>query len=246
MIIYLYDGTFEGLLTAIYEAYYTGPRPDQIMQQATFQPNLVDDTRFITTQQEKADRVYHSIGNKISRRALRNVYGVFLSEVPQAGTIIYRYLRLGWKLGPKVDLNLIHDDVLPVHQINLKVSRETHRMLGLVRFQLLERGLYYSPIEPDHNIVALIAPHFARRMADQPWLIHDLKRGLGALYNGREWILTDVSQEQLPEMAAEESHFQELWKTYFKHIAIPERRNPKLQRSLMPARYWKHLTEKQK
>lgn len=246
MIIYLYDGTFEGLLTAIYEAYYSGPRPDQIMQEETFQPNLLDETRLITTDNQKADRVYDSIKRRISGTALKNTYGVFLSEDPQAGTLIYRYLRLGWKLGSKVDLNLIHQDVLPVHRLNQRVNRETHRMLGLVRFQLLEKNLYYAPIEPDHNIVAMLAPHFLNRMGEQHWLIHDLKRGIGVLCNGAGWILTDVAEEYLPEMAQEEVHFQSLWKTYFKHIAIPERKNLRLQRSHMPARYWRHLTEKQK
>jgi hypothetical protein len=34
-----------------------------------------------------------------------------------------------------------------------------------------------------------------------------------------------------------------LWRTYFRRIANPERRNPRLQRTLMPARYWDTLVE---
>jgi probable DNA metabolism protein len=38
---------------------------------------------------------------------------------------------------------------------------------------------------------------------------------------------------------------QQLWQTFFRTIAIPERKNPRLQKSNMPAKYWKYLTEKQ-
>ncbi|MBL8968492.1 MAG: TIGR03915 family putative DNA repair protein [Spirochaetaceae bacterium] len=34
-----------------------------------------------------------------------------------------------------------------------------------------------------------------------------------------------------------------LWKRYFAATENPARRNPRLQRQLMPSRYWKHLTE---
>ncbi len=52
---------------------------------------------------------------------------------------------------------------------------------------------------------------------------------------------------QLPEdmMDGEEKLFQQLWRTYFKSVAIQERLNPRKQRNDMPVRYWKYLTEKQ-
>ena len=46
-------------------------------------------------------------------------------------------------------------------------------------------------------------------------------------------------------MAADEKQFQELWKEYFKVLAIKERINPKLHAQLLPRRFWKYLTEKQ-
>ncbi|NTW94650.1 MAG: DUF4130 domain-containing protein, partial [Chlorobiaceae bacterium] len=38
---------------------------------------------------------------------------------------------------------------------------------------------------------------------------------------------------------------QALWQTFFRTIAIPDRKNPRLQKSNMPMKYWKYLTEKQ-
>ena len=45
-------------------------------------------------------------------------------------------------------------------------------------------------------------------------------------------------------MDADEKLFQQMWKTYFKSIAIKERLNPKLHRQHMPARFWKYMPEK--
>ena len=45
-------------------------------------------------------------------------------------------------------------------------------------------------------------------------------------------------------MAEDEQLFQQLWRTYFKTIAIKERINPKLHRQNLPVRFWKYLTEK--
>lgn len=60
-----------------------------------------------------------------------------------------------------------------------KVSRESHRMLGLIRFRNLPEDIYYAPIKPDFNILTILAPHFARRLPSQKWVIHDKKKGTG-------------------------------------------------------------------
>lgn len=43
--------------------------------------------------------------------------------------------------------------------------------------------------------------------------------------------------------AAKQQPFDELWRHYLAALTIPERRNLKLQRSHMPKKYWKYLTE---
>jgi len=102
---------------------------------------------------------------------------------------------------------------------------------------------FYAKYEPDNNITLLLAPHFADRLADQPWIIHDIRRGIAALYNGQEWILTDTVPAALAAWTDCDDIFEDIWRTYHQHIAIAERTNSHLQKNLMPMRYWKHLTE---
>ena len=81
-------------------------------------------------------------------------------------------------------------------------------------------------------------------MTNENWVIHDVKRGIGALYNTREWLIQDIKIQDDLLLREEEEEYQQLWKAYFKSIAIETKINPKLQKRCMPMRYWKHLVEK--
>lgn len=198
----------------------------------------------IVTDESKAAKVYAAIEDKISTQALQNTYYAYLSDHPEAGIWIYKYLNFGWKTGSKLDLHLTDERVHRIHCLSQQVKTEKHRLLGLLRFQLLKNHIYYAAIKPDHNVVELIAPHFARRMADQSWIILDLKREIAAVYNRQEWIATTLTAKNVLELEVEEKLYQELWKQYFDSIAITNRLNPRLQKRCMPQRYWKYLVEK--
>lgn len=244
MLYYTYDGSFNGLLTAIHEIYYRRRIPQEIIPAGSSNLQLFVQQEHIACDEDKAARVYEAIDSKISSRALRNVYCAYLSEHPRAGLWIFEYLRLGWKLGPRVDLHLTDERVHRVHLLRRKVKAEQHRLLGLVRFQRYQSDIYYAAIEPDHNITELLAPHFASRLSDQNWIIHDLRRDLAAVFNRKEWVSTGFTLQQKLELEEDEQYYQRLWKQYYDSIAIKSRKNPKLQKQCMPERYWKHLVEK--
>lgn len=245
MLTYVYDGSFEGLLTSIHEAYYRRQEPGMIKNRENLQCSLVDEYVQIETDAAKSDKVYRSIIEKISTEALHHVYHVFLSEDEAAGTLIYNYLKLGWKAGSKVDFYLSDDRVHKVHAISQRVEFEHHRLLGFLRFRQVEGGIYYASCKPDNNLVELLAPHFAERLQDQSWIIHDVGRDIAALYNKKSFIISEFSVDDIPGTTEEENEYQKLWKQFFTTLSIPSRNNPKLQRQLMPRRYWDYLIEKQ-
>lgn len=241
-MIYVTDGSFEGILTAVFEAYALKEEPEAIVSRDHFQLTLFSDVREIETQPEKSDRVYRSIVEKMSQEAIEEVYRAYLCDDPDVGLAIYRYIKVGLKLGRRVLSYLQHPDVLRVYDMSHRVMGETHRFLGLVRFKKLKNGIYYAKIEPDNNITMLLSNHFADRLNDQPWIIHDAKRNLYALYNTEQVVF---SNESLPINDDElDEEFERLWRKYFQAITIESRKNPKLQRSFMPKKYWKNLPEK--
>ena len=106
-----------------------------------------------------------------------------------------------------------------------------------------ERELLYAEVEPDHDVIQLIAGHFTDRYRYQPFIIRDVKRNKALIAYNKQWYISEFGPEQVPAFAAEEQEYRRLWRTYFDHIAIKERINPRCQRNFMPDRYWKHLTE---
>lgn len=245
MATLIYDGSFDGLLTALYEIFVEGEEGEELTAGKDYQPDLFSAMRTIATHAGRAAAMADTIRKKISPKALRHAYYACSTEKKDAGTMIYRYLKKGFALGKAVDSHLLDPDVAPVHALSKKVGRELHRLLGLTRFRLLEGGVLYAPLEPDYDILALLAPHFSLRLPRENWIIHDVKRGKAALYNKKRWVVTDLNRQGRLPLAREEEEMQSLWKNYFVKIAIEERKNPRLQAGNMPKKYWKYLIEKE-
>ena len=243
MTCYIYDGTFDGLLTSIYEAYYRHENPEDIIAKDRLEENFLIKKSYIYTDKDKASKVYKSIEEKISLEALRRVFYAYLSELPKNGINIFNYLKVGYKIGRNVDNNLANDAVLTMDKINHKVSTERHRLIGLLRFKMLENGILYADLEPEYNIIGLLAPHFENRMSNENFVIHDVKRNIGVFYNKKEWVIRDFVLEDNIMIREDEEEYQELWKAYYKHISIESRKNLKLKKNNMPMKYWKHLVE---
>ncbi|MFP4015741.1 MAG: TIGR03915 family putative DNA repair protein [Halanaerobiales bacterium] len=244
MNYYIYDGSFPGLLTAIYDAFYSNEKPDKISTVEFYQQGLFDNKIKIETDLNKSDRVYQAVKDKISLNSLRRVYNAYLSEEEGIASLILKYLILGFKMGKEIDDFLNNDIVNQICRVSSRVSKEKHLLLGLLRFKEIKNGVYYAPFEPDYNITSLIAPHFSKRLSDQDWIIHDRKRKIAAIYNKEEWVITEMDNPEKIIISEDEEFYQQLWKGFYKNIAIEERKNSTLQRQFMPKRYWKYLIEK--
>lgn len=252
MIFYIYDGTFDGFLTAVWEAIEGEEVPEQIVTADKLEMHLFAQIREIETDFEKAKEFLGAILKKLSRKGIKNLLYCYLSDEPGSETLLCEYLRKVLAADENIETKLADPTVLKVKQIGEKVAKEALRYKGIVRFREIEPGFFYGPIEPDHQITPLLADHFRRRFPDQRWFIHDRRRNCGVFYDGNEVrFLKDV--ELKPELAAgfdsdclskEELEWQKLWNVYFKSIEIKERSNPKLQRQYLATRYWKYLVEK--
>jgi probable DNA metabolism protein len=235
--VFLTDGTWEGYLTALFDAFdlkipvasCKGVLP---YAPSTPQATLFDTQKAIHTDPEKSSRVWKALG-KISGMA----YAAWCSELPLVETALWRYLQAVFRKTLKAD-DLLNPDAFEVYQAAHKVRREAHNLKGFVRFQVAEDGLLGAVIEPTYNVLRLLAPHFARRFPNETFLIADAKRRIGIFYDGElHEVSIDPNAIQSPDL------FADLWKSYHKSISIAERKNPKLQRQFLPKKYWKYLTE---
>lgn len=253
MYHYTYDGSFEGLLSVVFEIYERKAWPEKIVkEQCIQQPSLFATSLVICTCHEKADRVWQGLQRKISAAAGVQLFKAFLSELPNVELIIYNYIKLTFDNSVNIEENFAADCVRQIAQINKQVFRESHRMEAFVRFQKTSDNLFYAAIEPDYNVLPLILKHFTLRYADQRWLIYDIRRKYGIYYNLHSAVYVQLEQVpinrsgELPATLLDqyEIAYQDLWQTYFHSVNIPERKNKKLHLRHIPARYWKYLAEK--
>ncbi|MDD2481144.1 MAG: TIGR03915 family putative DNA repair protein [Lutispora sp.] len=243
MLYYIYDGTFDGLLTAIYDAYYEKDSPEQIVPLNNFVDNFLIRRIYIQADAEKSRKVHDAIINKISKDAMTNIMYAYLSEHENAGIFILDYLRFGFKVGKIADSYLSDDRVYNIRRLVTKITREKQLLAGIIRFRLLQNNIYYAPIETQYNTACLLGDHFADRMADQVFVIHDVKRNYGVFYDKTKWFMSDIELNADVVFHEKELFYQELWKQYFESITIKDRINPKLQSNFMPKKYWKYLIE---
>jgi len=253
MIVFYYDKTFEGLLTAVFDAYSRKVFPDKVLAIGEIPPLFMTESYTVTTQEDRASRVWKALEKKMCTLSRSMLTYAWLSEVEGSDDLLFRYIRKTIDSKIPIETNFGDSDVLEVHQLAKKVSHEKHYLVQFVRFQKAADDIFFAPISPRHNALPLTINHFKDRFSDQKWVIYDIKRKYGFYYDlhtvvemtldNDEHLLSGKLDEEL--MAEDEKLFQELWKSYFKALTIKERINLKLQRQHMPKRFWKYLTEKQ-
>ncbi len=250
--ILVYDGSFDGLLSAIFYVYEYKLTEVSISKREHTVESFFDQEIEIFTDEEKAKRVWNGLSKKISASGKKKLYKAFLSELPSIEDTILYYIRKALASKVNIEKDFTDPNILKIAQVVKKIDREKHRMDAFVRFRLTEDGIYFATIEPDFNVLPLNAPHFKKRYADQKWLIFDLKRSYGIYYD-LEQVQTvslelpaDINSKTKASayFTSEEMQFQNLWGNYFKNSNIVSRKNSKLHIKHIPKRYWKYLPEK--
>jgi len=250
---YTYDGTFEGLLTVLFTVYNWRAAPNSIQPEGTAQVGLFAQPAHCETDEALATRVWDGLLQSMDQEARTRLYHVFLSEVPDRELLIFRYVDLALRSAVDVSENFGNADVRRVQRLAQQMFREKHRMEAFVRFEKTSDELFHATIDPDFDVLPLIAAHFTKRYADQRWLIYDRRRHYGLYYDLHRTDVVQFAPDQ-PQKAntpsatvldEREPLFKLLWQSYFDHVNIPERKNLKLHRRHMPLRYWKYLSEKQ-
>ncbi|MDR6762670.1 putative DNA metabolism protein [Flavobacterium sp. 2755] len=248
----IYDSTFEGWLSAVFEIYELKLEDVVFAKSEVSNALLFSDKHFVTTDLVKAKRVLNGLKQKLSKEGFANIYRAFLSENDKIDETLFQYVKYIFSSSINVEGDLSNSAVLEVRKAAHLTGRESHRMEAFVRFKLTKDNLYYAIVEPDCDVLPLIERHFKNRYADQRWLIYDAKRKYGIYYDLEnttsvqlEFNADSNSSKFLAEICDDdEEFFQNLWRRYFSSVNIESRKNTKLHLQHMPKRYWKNLTEK--
>ena len=248
----IYDGTFDGLLCAVFDVYYCKFQEPSIVTQEQFKGNIYNHVHCVHTNEKHQARVWSGLQKRLTAEGIQQFYKTFLSGLPSIENTLLSYAQYAFDTDKNIEKDFSHPAVLTVFQTSKKVHREKHRMEAFVRFQETADHLFYAIVEPDYNVLPLITDHFKDRFADQQWLIWDAKRKYGIHYDLEKVSTVEMSFSDKVQSGKDismvydekETLYQQLWQQYFKSVNIPARKNTKLHLQHMPSRYWKYLPEK--
>lgn len=241
--VYLYDGSFDGLLTAVFDG-WNDSLLENIISEERYQHRLTDSTVSVCSDQKKAARIRKWIIKNFGDSVLIKIYKVFLTEEDGCERDIFLYLRYIGRKGKSGIFDMANKFVNRVDGLERAYNGETHKLYGFLRFRELPTGILLAEIGPKYNQLEPLIVFFHDRQPGARIIIYDTKRKLGAVCNGNGWYLSSALEiDEIRHDGTVKEDFEKMWTEYLTVLSINERENYKLQRQMMPMRYRQFMTE---
>lgn len=233
MVYLVYDKSFGGLLTCVFEVYARGLEQVHLVRKGTELP-LLTQVLQITTQAHRAHRVNKKLELVWGKEGMRKLWQGWLSEREGVDNIILHLVRYTLSTGQNIFENPGHEHVLLLQEILDRMEEEKHRLQMLVQFQKTPDGLCYAVVNPRFNVLPLIADHFSKRYVAQRWIIYDARRQYGLFFD--RVCIHYITSHQNEDIHSFLSHHY----FYLRHNRSPIYRPIHIQQ--VPRRYWAYLT----
>ena len=242
---YVYDGTWDGLMCLVYRTAKDKAAPEAILRPDSAESGLLFDAVTIENDPGIATGTANALKQRVSGRTLSDVWFALLS-CDLAGSrgvdmALWQMLANVWERGKKMEIDLADESACVVRKAARRTGSEYCKYMGMARFREAG-GIFYAELEPDCDVLALLAAHFSARLSDRGWILHDLRRKKAALYDTKAWVVADMPPPP-PGSMEKGDVYQDLWREFYRSTTTVQRLNYKTQRGHMPKKYWKHLTE---
>lgn len=188
--ILIYDGSFNGFLTAIYSAFELRLELTDIRRRADGQKVMFAESVLIRTETDKALRVWDGIG-KNNHLAVRKIYFSFLSEQPGIELLLYRYIRNLFKPAEILEREIAIS--LRVDTLAEMVGQEKKRLEAGLKFTQEAGPAALTILSPRFNVLPLITRHVRSRFPDRSWILYDKKRKFSLYFNREEMKLLKLN-----------------------------------------------------
>lgn len=239
-MLYLFDGTKHGFLTAFTKAFLD---EDAVLSSKRVQLRIGEGQVCVETNFPLAEKAENRLLS-FDRTSMDDLDILLRSGMEDNEQVAFLYLRLLAKCKMPVGKQLAETEVFRAVEYMKKVRFEIHRFHGFIRFMETASGALYAPFAPDNDICDLLAPYFRGRFPLFPFVLHDVKRKKAAVYDGHNIFTAPLEEAQIL-LSANETEWQSLWKKYYVAVNIPARERLTQMKGYMPTRYWKFLPEKQ-
>jgi probable DNA metabolism protein len=241
MSVYLYDGSFEGFLSVVYQSFYE-KKPASKIVKSLKDISLLDEVVEIVTDNIHAQKVHQALQSRFEKRNYNKIFHTFLCDSKDFEKALYDFIVIGFKNQNKLaDIN--HPSIYYLEKLEREYFRHLDKMYGFIRFEELEDGSLYAKIEGKFNILPYLGKHFVKRLDGYDFIIHDTVRALAYVKTKEGGMIHQVADFEAPKLSKDEAKFQKLWKLFFGHVTIKERKNLKLQKNWIPLLYRTYMTE---
>ena len=240
-MILVYDGTFEGFLSLVYEVYYKKLKPIKIYKTL---PNeiIFEEILEIETSQDNVLKVLNAIKTKFPKEILEKILNIFMCDSKEFEMALLEYIIIGFKETKQL-FNINNSCVFYLNSLEKELFRNVHKMTGFIRFEELEDATLYAKVESKFDVVYFLGKHFLKRFNNQNFIIHDLNRKLAFVKMQNDFSVQEVAFFDEPNYSSNEQKFQKLWKSFFSGVTIKERINSKLQQQMVPLIYRTYMSE---
>ena len=249
--IYRCEDSTEGILTGIYDAWASVHRHEEnrieVCTEEWQMTCLFAEYIDVVPDEEKSEKVQRSVRLRVSEEAYEMVMKTLLSQDPEKGEVIYRFLIYAFREGARACRSYGNPWVMRMFEAVRNYDNESHHLKGFLRFDEQENGLLVARYAPKNNILGDLMEHFSDRMNGESFIILDEKRCIAGVHRpGISWFIYRLSKEEyrvFSEAYTEEDTYGALWKIFHRKIAIAERENGALQRNNLPLRFRPYMTE---
>nr|WP_255581515.1 UdgX family uracil-DNA binding protein [Cupriavidus sp. AU9028] len=185
---------------------------------------------------------------RISKELAALLQDAALYRSPQRWAFLYRVLWR-WYQGDRAVASAADEDGARLYGMAKSVRRAKHDMIAYVRFHRRDNGAvpeYLAWYEPEHDVLAWAADHFARRMGMTTWWIGTPQGS--ALWDGKTLQYANAAADTASDAAslradAGADQVEAMWLAYYRSIFNPARLNEAALQQHMPVRFWKGLPE---
>lgn len=240
-MILVYDGSFEGFLSLIYEVYYQKLKPLKIYKTL---PNemIFEEIKEIETIEQNSKKVLDSMKKIFPKDIVCKILNIFMCDTKEFEMALLEYIILGFK-DTKQLFNINNSSIFYLEALEKELFRHVHKMTGFIRFEELEDGTLYAKIQTKFNVAYFLGKHFLKRFNNQNFIIHDIEREIAFVKIENNISIENIASFDTPTYSENEAKFQKLWSSFFNSVSIKERTNLKLQQNQVPLIYRTYMNE---
>lgn len=243
MKIFLIDKSVEGVLSALYVSFTEKILPDNIEEKTVFHPHINALAINISTNPLYTERVKKALFKFGGSEIITHIKICLKSNDNQCLFHAFNYGYLTLQAQTDVS-NKLNNKIVSDFSLTLqKVLHERQIMTGLLQFKESTCGILYAKYSPDNDITDLLSAHFIRRLGAHPFIIHDIKRNVICMSNGK--VIKKIYNNLPPNLSHcnNDEALLALWKKYYKKNAIKDQTNLYQKKHFSPRRYGKYAFE---